>query len=40
VGSQTSTIKMVPEQLQPSVVSPHKDLKAISWEVHVDDDIK
>lgn len=27
---------MVPEQLQPSVVSPHKDLKAISWEVYVE----
>ncbi|GJR93134.1 F-box domain, cyclin-like protein [Tanacetum coccineum] len=30
VGSQTSTIEMVPEQLQPSVVSAHKDLKAIT----------
>nr|GEU32241.1 beta-galactosidase 10 [Tanacetum cinerariifolium] len=30
VGSQTSTIEMVPEQLQPFVVSPHKDLKAIT----------
>ncbi|XP_023769105.1 beta-galactosidase 10 [Lactuca sativa] len=36
VGSQTSTIEMIPEQLQPSSASPHKDLKPLSWEIYVE----
>lgn len=33
VGSQSSIIDMVPEDLEPSVVSPSRDLKALHWEV-------
>lgn len=33
VGSQTSNVEMVPEKLQPSVVSLDKDLKGLQWEV-------
>ncbi|KAH7566937.1 hypothetical protein JRO89_XS08G0256200 [Xanthoceras sorbifolium] len=33
VSSQTSTVEMVPEKLQPSVASADKDLKALKWEV-------
>ncbi|XP_071716629.1 beta-galactosidase 10-like [Rutidosis leptorrhynchoides] len=36
VGCQTSTIEMVPEQLQPSTSSPNKDLKAESWQIFVE----
>lgn len=27
---------MIPEQLQPSSASPHKDLKPLSWEIYVE----
>ncbi|KAK3211417.1 hypothetical protein Dsin_016123 [Dipteronia sinensis] len=33
VSSQTSTVEMVPEKLQPSVASQDKGLKALKWEV-------
>nr|XP_043627356.1 beta-galactosidase 10 [Erigeron canadensis] len=36
VVSQIATIDMVPEQLQPSTSSPHKDLKAGGWEIYVE----
>ncbi|KVH91256.1 D-galactoside/L-rhamnose binding SUEL lectin domain-containing protein [Cynara cardunculus var. scolymus] len=36
VGSQTSTIEMEPEQLKPSIASPDKDLKPLSWEIFVE----
>ncbi|CAO2832410.1 unnamed protein product [Amaranthus hypochondriacus] len=36
VGSQTSVIDMVPEELQPSVVSPDKDLESLQWEVFLE----
>lgn len=36
VGSQTSTIEMEPEQLKPSISSPEKDLKPLSWEIFVE----
>ena len=36
VGSQTSVVDMVPEDFQPSVVSPDEDLKALQWEVFLE----
>ncbi|KAH9625859.1 hypothetical protein KSS87_009968 [Heliosperma pusillum] len=33
VGSQASVVDMVPEELQSSVLSPSRDLKALQWEV-------
>ncbi|KAK9292604.1 hypothetical protein L1049_020578 [Liquidambar formosana] len=36
VGSQTSSVEMIPENLQPSVVSPDKGLKALQWEEFVE----
>ncbi|XP_076901301.1 beta-galactosidase 3-like [Bidens hawaiensis] len=36
VRSQTSTVEMVPELLQPSMASPNKDLKASNWEIFVE----
>lgn len=36
VGSQDSVVDMVPEDLQPSIVSPNKDLKVLQWEVFVE----
>ncbi|KAL8210305.1 hypothetical protein R6Q57_007037 [Mikania cordata] len=36
VGSQTSTIKMIPELFQPSIVQPNTGLKALDWEIFVE----
>ncbi|GJR06780.1 beta-galactosidase 10, partial [Tanacetum coccineum] len=36
VGSQTSTVEMVSERLQPSLTSPNKDMKAVSWGIYVE----
>lgn len=36
VGSQTSLVEMVPENLQPSVDSPDNGLKALKWEVFME----
>ncbi|KAL5555224.1 hypothetical protein UlMin_037460 [Ulmus minor] len=36
IGSPTSVVEMLPENLQPSGISPSKDLKALKWEVFVE----
>ncbi|KAJ9671017.1 hypothetical protein PVL29_027139 [Vitis rotundifolia] len=36
VGSQTSQVEMVPEDLQPSLVPSNKDLKGLQWETFVE----
>lgn len=36
VGSQTSQVEMVPEELQPSLVPSNKDLKGLQWETFVE----
>ncbi|KAM7493481.1 hypothetical protein LguiB_028090 [Lonicera macranthoides] len=36
VRSQASVVQMVQEDLQPSAISPNKDLKALQWEVFVE----
>ncbi|GAB4835526.1 Beta-galactosidase 10 [Ancistrocladus abbreviatus] len=36
VGTQTSIVEMVAENVQPSVVSPNKDLKVPQWEFFVE----
>ncbi|KAG8473886.1 hypothetical protein CXB51_034048 [Gossypium anomalum] len=36
VGSQASLVEMMPEELTPSVMSPSKGLKALKWDVFVE----
>ncbi|XP_022843486.1 beta-galactosidase 10 [Olea europaea var. sylvestris] len=36
VGSQTSTVEMIPTDLQPSTNLPNKDLKGLQWDVFVE----
>ncbi|KAG4113734.1 hypothetical protein ERO13_D12G001250v2 [Gossypium hirsutum] len=36
VGSQASLVEMMPEELTPSVTSPSKGLKALKWDVFVE----
>lgn len=36
VGSQTSKVEMVEDNLQPSSVSPDKDIKGLQWEIFVE----
>ncbi|GMI68588.1 Arabidopsis thaliana beta-galactosidase 10, beta-galactosidase 10 [Hibiscus trionum] len=36
VGSQATVVEMVPEELQPSVVSPSKGLKALKWDIFLE----
>ncbi|XP_057969924.1 beta-galactosidase 10 [Malania oleifera] len=36
VGSQTSMVEMIPENLQASVISPDEGLKVLQWEVFVE----
>ncbi|XVF61085.1 hypothetical protein PTKIN_Ptkin08bG0101000 [Pterospermum kingtungense] len=36
VGSQASVVEMVPEKLLPSVSSPSKGLKALKWDIFVE----
>ncbi|KAK6259191.1 hypothetical protein SCA6_013665 [Theobroma cacao] len=36
ISSQASVVEMVPEELQPSVALPSKDLKALKWDIFVE----
>ncbi|XVF61084.1 hypothetical protein PTKIN_Ptkin08bG0100900 [Pterospermum kingtungense] len=36
VGSQASVVEMIPEELKPSVASPRKGLKALKWDIFVE----
>ncbi|KAK6287237.1 hypothetical protein POUND7_013416, partial [Theobroma cacao] len=36
ISSQVSVVEMVPEELQPSVALPSKDLKALKWDIFVE----